>query len=280
MKYNLTFSYYSQLTYSGLFSWTQCWYNDRNWRNHSNLISLFFLFFDTHLLPPSGIGGVFITPPVTVTETKYFQFGPDWPLQWFNTYFRAEMFNFPMSDTSIVCLDRTFKECILNRLPLQFYSQLLQCTSTEKEEHNASDCWSFPLSGYLGSVCVSGVCNLAVYWEVKVQQERIHYPSALSHFSRKDREEERDLQTGHTCFLLTSTSPQYLLNQLMMNWPNQRVSWLLKQAERQLQRWGWGGWEVSLSERAESIRFVDSDSAVQSGATVHTSVPERTMCCL
>lgn len=49
---------------------------------------------------------------------------------------------------------------------------------------------------------------------------------------------ERDLQIGHTCFLLTSASLQYLHKQLMMNRADQRTSWLVKQvASRLRQRW-------------------------------------------
>lgn len=89
------------------------------------------------------------------------------------------------------------------------------------------------------SVCnVRGVCNPAVCGEVKGQEEG----NLLSLSDcRLWQERERDLQIGRTWFLLYLGQPPVYLNEPVMNRPDQRESWLLKQVvSRRPGRWRGG----------------------------------------
>lgn len=131
-------------------------------------------------------------------------------------------------------------------------STLLSCTCTNLlwGKTQCPGFLKFP-TFWLSGHNALGVCNPAVYREVKGQKEGIHYPWAATGFGKRGR----DLQIGHTCFLLTSASLQYLHNQLMINRPDQRASWLVKQvASRLRQRWR-GGKKCLFWSRLNPLRL-------------------------
>lgn len=89
--------------------------------------------------------------------------------------------------------------------------------------------------------------------------------------------EERDLQIGLTCFLLTSARLQYLHNQLMMNRPDQQACWLVKQVASRLQRRWRGAKKCLFWNRLKSITFVVHFNSAVARVLHYKSMPTRTM---